>query len=76
MSIAKRTCVSFCTFWPPLGTPLEAGTIAGKCYMDGMVGIQYSLAIKTVAYDVKSVEIRLEQLEVIELLRFFINQRV
>jgi len=22
MTIANGTCVSFCTFWPPLGTPL------------------------------------------------------
>jgi len=23
MAIANGTCVSFCTFWPPLGTPLR-----------------------------------------------------
>jgi len=29
MTIANGTCVSFCTFWPPLGTPLPRhGTIA------------------------------------------------
>jgi len=22
MAIANGTCVSFCTFWPPLGTPI------------------------------------------------------
>ena len=32
MVIANGTCVSFCTFWPPLGTPWDN---RGKCYMDG-----------------------------------------
>ena len=32
MAIANGTCVSFCTFWLPLGTPRDN---RGKCYMDG-----------------------------------------
>ena len=32
MAIANGTCVSLCTFWPPLGTPWDN---RGKCYMAG-----------------------------------------
>jgi len=32
MAIANRTYISFCTFWPPLGTPLGQSR---KYYMDG-----------------------------------------
>jgi len=32
MAIANGTHISFCTFWPPLGTPWDNRS---KCYMDG-----------------------------------------